>query len=332
MELLYTPNTNTKNFKLENSENFLIGSLINNLSSSFSNFQNIQFPIEKEFESILLYARDESEILTFDRTHKIRVIIPKDKLIEKILTSPTFARETEFNKHRVTFLNPAFDIKLGFDFSLKKFYANFVILCENYTKTKKFKDKNFLRELRKNDFVEQNKIIIETFSKVFDSLKLEKVLQRLSETNFFGFRNQTDFWDSNEFLILSNKFLPKLNKRARDEFSLIVQSDFDLNIDMSHSQQKEISLFKEINLNVKTEISPAREKSENKNEADKENEISVSSNKTYPIMKKFITNHIKFKKQTHKVDMEFNLNDKRFKSFTNSIPETFSQEENRQGN
>jgi len=323
-------------FNLEDLDNFILDKLLHTYSYTLSTFLGMLIPITNTINLIIFHAREDNLVLTFDATHKIRLIIPKEKLIEKIEENPRYPLQTDLSKHRLRLLNPSFDLKIGFNFFTKNFYANFVIVCEDYTKMERIEDNELLKKFRKNEFIEQDKKINETFSKIFQSSQIvEKVLLRVVENDFYGYKSRAEFFQSNELLIVSNKTLAKLNQDEMEEIRLIIKSEYDLNLEITNTQGEENKIKHSLSLNnTCNSNSPHPEmKSETENIISQSsgNIDKISNTRVRKISniinKKVVTKIVKFNKKPHEIDEELNDNDKRFKSIANPISNEKIQEE-----
>jgi hypothetical protein len=190
--------------------------------------------LSNNIKCILMYARDEENVIyTFDKNNKIKVIIPQSKLISKISESKLYIKECEFNKYLVELIEPSFDIKIGFSPNTNSYYANFVLMCVDYTKYERQKQ-TFGSVLERMDhkrfsYVDKDQNKMKIFFDFFTEVDfLNKAFKKLKEKNYFGYENEKKFFEENDYLFLSDATQVKCSKNE-EETSIILNFNPETN-------------------------------------------------------------------------------------------------------
>jgi hypothetical protein len=181
--------------------------------------------VQHRLRCIILYDKEERELTTFDTNTKIQVYLHKNQYINKILESASYLNELDIHKHVVDLYHPAFDIKVGYSFEEKTYYAKFVLLCKDYKIYQKVKGKK-LKKFLDNVSLEKDVRCYEEFFKVLNEAKiLEKVQILLEENKYFGWTSTEEFFKKNEFLFWRNMPVKKTLLIVKTDKSIILNKE-----------------------------------------------------------------------------------------------------------
>lgn len=232
--------------------NFLI-EFITNMTKMSNYFKDILISEPIWFKSnirciLLLSNKDENEIYTFDRTNKIRVIIPYQKYVEKIKKSNNYMKESEIHKYKIDLIEPGLDMKIGLKKNTNDLHAEFVIILKDYIKYDR-QTKSFGTILQANDYknylyVDNNPEITENMKEFIQQINWKDIISmRLKAKNYFGFNSEIEFFENCDLLLLSDQYLQK-------EKSTIIYTDLNRETIFSnilHEEKKNINLLTHTN-------------------------------------------------------------------------------------
>lgn len=159
----------------------------------------------------VLFKREDNELFVFDKNNKIRVIIPKCIILDKINSSSNYLDAIQLINSKVILYKPTIDIKIVLDNIKNKFFITCILTCENYE-------------------------FLDSFDKTLEHYKDIPYIDNIKELNKFFSENYQ------QFLILFQQFNDKF---CKDYF--VLNGSFALDDILSVLLFSQISLSQTLN-------------------------------------------------------------------------------------
>lgn len=168
-----------------------------------------------DIQCLFVMSYEDNILYTFDKSHKIQVIIPRDKLLANIMYSSNYLCEGAFDHYIVKLIHPILDLKVGFDANSGTYILNCVLFAENYTKIEKEGrfGTNVTNKVRFEGlhFVDYGdgirNVYLEYFRRILENNILDKIL---SNNSFFDEDNKFEFFEKFDLLLFSQLKFPKV--------------------------------------------------------------------------------------------------------------------------
>jgi hypothetical protein len=247
-------------------------------------FYSLDTKIHPKFTNDLLNGvlviSKEGQLYTFDKTHRLQVIIPTKLLIKKLYDSNSLYLEADLNKFLVTFRNPYLEIKIGHIQNEDLFSISYVLLITEYAKHNKQNKKPgsplYERKDKLLPYLEDNQDLINMTIEFFTEIKfIDLVKNNIKLFENFKCESWEKFFLTHDYLFFTNDCCIKTITNQNDLLYLpgqiLINNKYEVINPNHYSIKKE-----------KEKIKSEEFFSNNKNIDEKENvKVDINSYKTF---------------------------------------------------